>query len=225
MAEAIVSTIALALAVAIDPMRITAIILVLLSDRARRSGPLFLAGYVLSLSVVTAIGLLLSNPVDFGKPDNPSTAATVLLTALSLLILGIASWVWTNRPLPGTEPELPRWLHSVVSLPPILAFRLGLVIAVVSFKNLGLIISAIVLITQANPSVAEEILLFLVFVVVGSLGVGVPVIWYFRAGANAPAMLERWKSWLTINNAKIVSGSLAFFGLLLLARSVAHWFD
>ena len=33
---------------AIDPMRITAIILVLLSDRARRAGPLFLAGYVLS---------------------------------------------------------------------------------------------------------------------------------------------------------------------------------
>jgi hypothetical protein len=206
-------------------MRITAIILVLLSDRARRAGPLFLAGYILSLSAVTAIGLLLSNPVDFGKPNNPSTAATVLLTALSLLILGIASWVWTNRPLPGTEPELPHWLHSVVSLPPILAFGLGIVLSVVSFKNLGLIISAVVLITQADPSATGEILLFLTFVIVGSLGVGVPVIWYFRAGADAPATLERWKTWLTVNNAKIMSGSLAFFGLLLLARSFAHWFD
>jgi hypothetical protein len=140
------------------------------------------------------------------------------------MILGMATWVWTNRPLPGDEPELPRWLHSVVSLPPILAAGLGLALSVVSFKNLGLIISVVVLISQANISVAQEVVLLFVFVFVGSLGIGIPVVWYFHAGDNAPATLTRWKNWLTLHNAKIVSGSLAFFGLLLLGRSAVHWF-
>jgi len=224
MGEAIVSTIALGLAVAIDPMRITAIILVLLSDRARRAGPLFLIGYMSGLTAVTGIGLLLTDPVDFGRPSKPSTTATVLIASLGLMILGMATWVWTNRPLPGEEPELPRWLHSVVSLPPILAGGLGLALSVVSFKNLDMIISAVVLISQEKISVMEEVALLLIFVIVGSLGIGIPVVWYFRAGETAPATLTRWKDWLTVHNAKIVAGSLAFFGLLLLGRSALHWF-
>jgi hypothetical protein len=215
----------LALAVAIDPMRISADILVLLSDRAQRAGPLFLAGFVAGIGGATGIGLALSRPINFGRPEHPSNVAVALLIALGLLLLGLASWVWWNRPRPGTEPPLPRWQRSLQSLSPPLAFGLGFGLAIFSFKNLGLIIAADVAITQADLPLIGAVLLALAFVVVACMGVGIPVIWYFVSGAGAANTLNRWKNWLTANNASIMAACLVLLGLLLIGQGIRGLVD
>jgi hypothetical protein len=66
MGTAIGNILPLALGVAISPVPIIAVILMLLSPRARTSGPAFLAGWVVRLAIAGVVVLALSYSVGLG---------------------------------------------------------------------------------------------------------------------------------------------------------------
>jgi hypothetical protein len=221
MGGVIVETVAIALAVAISPMRTSVAILVLLSDRARLAGPLYLIGFVAGISFVTGLGLALGVRADLGERGNPPTAVSILILAVGLLLLGLASWTWHSRPKEQKEPVLPGWLRSIESLSPLLALGLGIGLSVVSFKNLGLILVATLLITQADLSPAAMVVLGIGFVVVASLGVGIPVGWFVLSGTRATDTLTIVKEWMTRHNNWVTAVSTGFGGLLLAGKGLA----
>jgi cytochrome c biogenesis protein CcdA len=220
MGTAIVQTVALGLVVAISPFRTTAVILVLLSDRARRTGPMFLIGFVAALAIASGIGLLLTSPIDVGTSEHAPTVVSIGLLVVGLVFLAIASWEWFNRPGKDEGPTLPRWLRSIDKLSPVLALGLGAGLAVFSFKNLGIMITAILIIAQANLTAAEDVVLYLVFVAIASLGVAIPVIWYLVSGQEAVATLDNWKTWLTRHNAAVMGVSMLLAGLLMIGKGI-----
>jgi hypothetical protein len=222
MGGVIVQTIAIALAVAISPMRTSAAILVLLSDRARLAGPLYLAGFVIGISLATGLGLLLGISVAVTDQETPPTAVSVVILAAGLLLLGISSWTWMNRPKDDEAPALPRWLRSIESISPPVALGLGFGLAVFSFKNLGLILVAALAIAQADVSVVAKIVLSIGFVAVACLGVAVPVGWFVFAGSRAAERLTGWKEWLTLHNGGVTAVSTALGGLLLVGKGISE---
>src|SRR5262249_23000699 len=137
MGSVIIPTVAIAFAVAISPMRTSAAILVLLSDRARQAGPLYLVGFATGITLATILGLLLGTSVELGAHNTPPTAVSVVILAAGLLLLGIASWSWRSQQADEAAPVLPKWLRSLESLSPRLALALGFGLSVFSFKNLG----------------------------------------------------------------------------------------
>jgi hypothetical protein len=224
MGDALGLVLVAALCVAFSPFRTSAVILVLLSDRGRTAGPLFLAGFVAALAAVAGLGLALAWAADLDR-DDPSTLVSSIFLALGLIVLSIASWEWWNRPKRGQKPAMPRWMRSIDRLPPVAAFGLGAGLAVFSFKNLGLTIAAVVAIGAAGLDLVGAVLLLVVFVAVASLGVAIPVVWRLRSGKRAEAELTALKTWLAAHNALVMSLSLLLLGVTLLGKGLGGLLD
>jgi hypothetical protein len=224
MGDALGLVLVAALCVAFSPFRTSAVILVLLSARGRTAGPLFLAGFVAALTLVAGLGLIVAWAADL-KRDDPSTLVSTIFLGLGLVVLSFASWEWWNRPKQGQTPSMPRWMRSIDRLPPVAALGLGAGLAVLSFKNLGLTIAAIVAIGAADLDLVGAIVLLVVFVGVASLGVAIPVAWRIRSGQQAEAELTALKSWLVAHNAIVMSLSMVLLGVTLLGKGLGGLID
>ena len=136
MAQGIGEVLTFAIGVAISPVPIIAVILMLFSGRAKVNGPMFLAGWVVALAVVSGAAYLLS---DAGNVSTDSAAADGVSWAqivVGVLFLLLAGRNWRNRPAPGTEPQMPKWMAGIDGFAPGKALGLGLLLAGMNPKNL-----------------------------------------------------------------------------------------
>ena len=62
----------------------------------------------------------------------------------------------------------------------------------------------------------------LVFVLLGSIAIIVPVIVYFAGGERAAAVLAGWKEFLVANNPVIMAILLLVFGMVLIGKGIAQ---
>ena len=67
---------------------------------------------------------------------------------------------------------------------------------------------------------AEPWILLAVFVIIASLTVAVPVLYYLFAGKSAEKTLTSWKAWLAANNATVMFILLLVLGMLLLDQGL-----
>jgi hypothetical protein len=210
----------LAIGVAISPVPIIAVILMLFSARARTNGPAFLAGWVVGLAVVGAIVLALSDSGDLSDQGGPSTAAGVVQLILGVLLLLVSLRQWRSRPRHGDEPEMPKWLAGVDGMTPGKAAGAGLLLSGVNPKNLLLSIAAAVAIGQAGLGTGQQIGALVVFVLVGSVTVALPVVYSLLGGRSAAGHLEEAKGWLAANNATVMLILLLVFGVVLIGKAL-----
>ena len=174
MAQGIGEVLTFAVGVAISPVPIIAVILMLFSGRAKVNGPMFLAGWVVALAVVSGAAYLLS---DAGNASTDSAAADGVSWAqivFGVLFLLLAGRSWRNRPAPGTEPQMPKWMAGIDAFAPAKALGLGLLLAGVNPKNLLLAAGAGSALAVTGPSTAEAAVSLIVFVAVGSLTIAGP---------------------------------------------------
>ena len=210
----------LAIGVAISPVPIIAVILMLFSARARTNGPAFLAGWVVGLAVLGTVVLVLSDAGDLHEQDGPSTAAGVVQLILGVLLLLASLRQWRSRPKHGEEPEMPKWLAGVDGLSPVKAAGLGLLLSAVNPKNLLLVIAAAVTIGQAGLGTGQQVVALVIFVLIGSVTVALPVVYSLLGGEGAAARLEEAKDWLAANNATVMFILLLVFGVVLIGKAI-----
>jgi len=129
-----------ALAVALSPFPIIAIVIVLSTPRARTTGPLFALGWVLGLVAVSTVVVLLLGNVD--KDSEASTLVSVLRILLGAALLTMAAQQWFKRPRKGEGPEQPPWMATVGRATPRRTLVLGLALAGANPKNLALTLAA-----------------------------------------------------------------------------------
>lgn len=80
-----------AIVVALSPPPIIAVVLILLSPRARNNGPAFAFGWVLGLAIVGSIALALAGRADIAETGGESSAAgSILHLAIGLALIGLA---------------------------------------------------------------------------------------------------------------------------------------
>ncbi|MGH8977819.1 MAG: GAP family protein, partial [Acidimicrobiia bacterium] len=184
---------------------IIAVILMLFSQRARVNGPLFLLGWVVALAVVSGVVYVISDQSDAGTSSSASDTISWGKIVLGVLFLLLAVRNWRNRPAPETEPEMPKWMAGVDTLTAGKAFGLGVLLAGVNPKNLILAAGAAAGLAQVGPSTSEAVVSLTVFVVVGSLTIAGPVVYYLVGGAQAKAELDSMKSWLAVHNTAVMA--------------------
>jgi len=218
--EAIGALLPAAVAVAVSPIPIIAIVVVLGSPHARTSGPAFAAGWVLGLSVVSVVIVQVAG----GASDPTSATATGVnwvLAAFGILLLTMAGRQWRKRPKPGEEPELPAWMATVDKIAPGKAFVLGTTLSAVNPKNLTLTAAASAGIAQVGLDDADTLLAVAIFVAIGSSTVAGAVLAFLVAPSRAARSLTSLRTFMTAHNAAIMMVILLLLGVKLLGDAFA----
>jgi RsiW-degrading membrane proteinase PrsW (M82 family) len=206
--------------VAISPVPIIAVILMLFSERARTNAPAFLVGWVLGMAIAGGIILAVADQVDYDPDSGPTLAASIIKLLLGLLLLGLAVRQWQGRPKPEEELKMPRWMGAIDAIKPGAALGLGVVLSGVNPKNLVLTLGAALTIAQAPLSATQAVVSLVVFIIVASLTVALPVLIYFFMPDRAEGILDSWEAWLGENNATLMFVLLLVLGVVLLGQGI-----
>jgi threonine/homoserine/homoserine lactone efflux protein len=205
MGEAIGQVLSLAVGVALSPVPIIAVVLMLGTPRARSNGPAFLIGWMVGLAVVGTVILLVSSGADASEAGAPADWVSVLKLVLGVLLLLVAAKQWSSRPRGSEEAELPKWMETIHRFTPRRSLAIGVALSAINPKNLLLTVGAAAAIAQTGDGAGAQAAALAVFVVIGTLGPGLPVAIYFGMGARAEHLLGELKAWMGAHNAAIMS--------------------
>ena len=222
--KAITDVIVPALAVALSPIPIVAIVLVLGTPRARPVGAAFALGWVVGLTAVSVVVVTAAS----GASDPDSATATGvnwLQVALGVVFLALALRSWRSRPQGDEEPEMPKWMSSIDHVSTPRAVGLGLLLSAANPKNLALTLSAAASIAQAGVTGADTVIAVAVFVAVAALPLGGGLGFSLVGPAPAPGPPARVKVFMAAHSALIMVVLLVIIGVKVLADGLGGALD
>ncbi len=220
MGAAIGQILPLAVGVALSPLPIVAVVLMLVTKRARTNGPAFILGWLMGLAAVGAIVLAVSSGAGASDQGEPATWTSILKLVLGLALLLVAIREWRARPAAGDETAAPKWMGRIDSFGAPKAMGAGIVLSGANPKNLLLAIGAAATIAGAGLSTGQEIGAYVVFALIGTIGVAVPVVLYFVMGSRSTQSLDRLKGWMEHNNAAIMAVLCLIIGAKLIGDAI-----
>ena len=205
------------LVVALDPLPLTAFLVILPSERGARKGAAYVFGWLVSLGVVVTITVLATgnNPPE---PETvPSLAALAVKVALGVVLVVIAV---RHRREMRTEPRKPKkppkWQEHVDSMSP--WFALGLAPALQPWVLIGA--GAATVVEAKLDSWQSFLALFLYCVLASSTYLAMEIYAVFRP-AQSHAFLASFRAWIDNHTDQaIVVGSM-IVGLWLIANSLS----
>jgi hypothetical protein len=127
MGRAIGQMLPFAVGIAISPIPI---VLMLGTKNAKSDSLSFLAGWIIAMAVAGAILLAVvgsSDPTDNGAP---SDSTSTLKLVLGILLVGLAVKQWRERPKPGEDAPMPKWMDTVEGFTPAKSAGLGVLVSV-----------------------------------------------------------------------------------------------
>jgi hypothetical protein len=203
----------LALGVAVSPLPIVAVLVLLLTKRARPGSIVMLIGWVLGVAAALAISIAFADTIRVPKvgTDLPWEGLFMVLLGIGLVMMGVLSRRGRFR---SPDPEqAPSWVNSVDNMSPLGGGVVVFLNATTSPKNLALAITAGRLISTSGTPLSETAPAVVIYVVIASLTLAVPVGLYFFGGGRSTAVLERWKQKVTANAAAVMEISLLVIGV------------
>ncbi len=201
--------------IALDPLPLTAFMVVLPSKRGVRKGAAWVFGWLVSLAIVVTITVLATgnNPP---KPNTaPSLASLAVKTAIGAGLVGLAIRQRRRMGRPKKPKKPPKWQEHVDNMSP--WFAMGLAPALQPWALIGAGAATVV---EAKLSSWETYLVLFLFCVLGSASYIALVVYAgFRPGPSQ-ALLARFRTWMeTHTDQVIILGSL-ILGFWLIANSI-----
>ena len=221
MGQAIGQVLAFGVGVALSPLPIVAIVLILATPRAQANGPAFLVGWLLGMGVVGGIVLAVSGGADASTGGAPADWVSWLKLALGALLVLVAVLQWHGRPQGGDAPEMPKWMRALDTFTPPKALGAGAVLSGANPKNLLLTVGAAAAIAETGASTGSEVAALVVFILMGSLGVGTPVAIYFAMGDRSEHILGSHNEWMSRNNAAVMAVLCLVIGAKLVGDAIS----
>jgi threonine/homoserine/homoserine lactone efflux protein len=140
--------------------------------------------------------------------------------AARLLVLVAAVRQWRGRPREGETPKLPRWMGTIDSFTARKSLAIGVLLSAVNPKNLAMSVAAGLAIAQAAIPTGQEVVVLIIYILIGASGVLVPVIVYFAMGDRAATILGGWRKWLEENNAVVTAIVLLVLAAVLIGQGI-----
>ena len=205
-----------ALAVALSPIPIVAIVLVLASPHARTAGPAFAGGWIAGL---LAVSLVVVGVLGAGGGDDDGVGW--LKVGIGILFLVMAVQQWGKRPKPGEPPKMPGWMASIGDVTPARAAGLGIALSAANPKNLALTLAAAASIAEAGLGRSDTALAVAVFVGLGSSTVVGAVLFSLAVPSRAAVPLASVRRVMSDHNAVIMAVVLLLIGAKLLVDGLS----
>ncbi len=221
MGQAIGGSLPLAIGIALSPIPIIAVVLMLTTPRARANGPAFVLGWLLGLGVVGAIVLAIAGPADASSSGAPATWVSWLKIVLGAGLLLVAARQFRGRPHGDEQAAMPKWMGAIDQFKPGAALGSGVLLAGANPKNLLLAVGGAAAIAQTGIAAGEQVIAYLVFALIGTIGVGAPVVIYFGMGERSQEVLAKLKDRMGRHNAVIMSVLCLIIGVKLIGDAIS----
>jgi threonine/homoserine/homoserine lactone efflux protein len=203
------------LAVTLDPLPLTAFLIVLASERGARKGAAYVFGWLVSLAAVVTITVVATGNNPPKPATAPSLAALAVKIVLGLILVRIAvrHIRARNKPKPPKKP--PKWQEHVDSMSP--WFAMALAPALQPWVLIGAGAATVV---EAKLSSWESFLALSLYCVLASSSYLAMEIYAVVRPARSQTLLATAKAWIDSHTDQaIIVGSL-IIGFWLIADSI-----
>jgi hypothetical protein len=209
--------IVIGLGIALSPVSLTPFLLILTSKRGVRNGAAFMLGWLVSIAVVVAVTLTVTQGDPPKSNSAPSVTALVvkLLIGLALIVYGVRRRPRMGRPKP--PKKTPRWEAGIDNMSMWFAFALAPLT-----QAWGMIAAGVTVIVNANLSSWQDDLALILFcLVASSVVISLELFATFRP-ERAQALTKAIRSWIEDHADQVVVVLFLGIGLYLVASSIYH---
>jgi threonine/homoserine/homoserine lactone efflux protein len=221
MGQALGAVLPLAVAVAVFPVPIIAVVLVLGGDRGTVTGTAFVLAWAVGLGAVGAVALLFAGAADASEDGAPATWVDLVLLGLGLLLLGLAVKQWRSRSSSDVETPPPGWMRTIDRFTPARAGGAGFALSALNPKNALLTVAAAAEIAEFGLSAGSQAVVLLGFVLIASVGVLAPLVLAVVLGDRSHDLLEGVRGWMARHSAAIMAVLFLVIGAKLIGDAVA----
>jgi hypothetical protein len=200
---------------------LTAVLVVIRSERPRTDGLAFLIGFVLGTTVAAVLGLVLGQAA-VDRLDSHQTVQGVLV-GLALVVAGLAE---RRRPEPhgsGMEGSGAMAVR-LRDVGPGTALGIAVLLGFGGPKRLVLAMLAMASVSDADLGAVQSVTLLVLYVAVATLFVSIPVGFVVVGGSWAVAVIGRGQSWLEANSGLLRVWVAVVLGAALIVDGLARLF-
>jgi threonine/homoserine/homoserine lactone efflux protein len=151
---------------------------------------------------------------------DPTPLAGWLRIFLGGVLMMIAWRKWRQRPLPQASVEQPKFLAKIDSYRGWKTLLLGVTLSMLNPKNLILTSASPMAIYESKIVAKEKGIALLVFTVIASLSVCVPIVFTTLRRNQAHKILTDLKDWLIANNTSVTVMLLVVFAVLIVGNGL-----
>lgn len=207
-----------AMALALSPFPIIAVVLLLGGLKGREGGVAFLVGWLAGLGALTAVLALAATGVD--RVSMQLGAGMQILIGLALL--GGAWRKWRTRPRAGAVAKLPGWTKSLDSASPQRAASIGAMLGGLNPKSIALAYAAAAAVAVRDLALVPAILSLVLFVLLGSSSVIAALCLHAFGGPAGAVRLESAKGFLLRNSNVIMMVVFLLAGMKVLGNGLGQ---
>jgi threonine/homoserine/homoserine lactone efflux protein len=208
-----------AVAVALSPIPIVAVVLLLGTPRAKVNGAAFALGWIVGMALVMAIVLVLFGAGEASDATQTSVRWGTLVLGVLMVVLAIGQW--RKRPRRGEDAPLPTWVTKVDGFTPAKSLAAGALLSGVNPKNLALTLAAAGAIAVDGLDNAQQFWAAAVFVAIASSSVVVLVLAALVAPKATAQPLASIRQFMADNNAVIMAVVLLLLGVKLVGDALS----
>jgi len=211
----ILDLVLIGLAITLDPLPLTAFMIVLPSKGGVRKGAAFVFGWLVSLAIVVTVTVVATG----NNPPKPSTAPSLASLAIRaalgavLVVIGVRHVRARGRPKPPKKP--PKWQEHVDSMSPWFAMVLAPTLQPWVLIGAG----AATVLEAKLSSWADFLALFLYCVIASSSYLAMEIYAVVRP-AETQAFLVRIRAWIEDHTDQVIIIGSLLIGFWLIGDSI-----
>jgi len=202
-------------AIALDPLPLTAFLVVLPSKRGVVKGAAFVFGWLVSLAIVVTVAVLATGNNPPQPNTAPSLASLAIKTALGVILVVIAVRHIRARGKPKPPKKPPKWQEHVDSMSPWFALVLA-----PALQPWVLISAGAATVVEAKLSSWESSLALIVYCVLASSSYLAMQIYAMVRPSQSQRMLARFRAWIDVHTDQAIIGGSLIIGLYLIAKDI-----
>ena len=202
-------------AVALDPLPLTAFLIVLPSKCGTVKGAAFVFGWLVSLAIVVTITVLATG----NNPPKPSTAPSLAALAAKialgavLVVIAVRHIRARGRPKPPKKP--PKWQEHVDSMSPWFAMALA-----PTLQPWALIAAGAATVVEAKLSSWQSFLALFLYCVLASASSLFLEIYTAVQPAKSQALMGRFRTWVDTHTDQVIIVGSLLIGFWLIGDSI-----
>jgi len=211
----VLNLVLIGLAVTLDPLPLTAFLIVLPSKRGTVKGAAFTFGWLVSLAIVVAITVAATG----NNPPKPSTAPSLAALAVKIALGVVLVWIAVrhirarSRPKPPKKP--PKWQEHVDNMSPWFAMALA-----PTLQPWVLIGAGAATVVEAKLSSWESFLALVLYCLLASASYLAMEIYAVVRPDQSQALLARFRTWIDDHTDQVIIVGSMLIGLWLIGDSI-----